>query len=452
MKRMSTKLLCCLFVSMLGICSAGAQEEECIEGSQRSYRFLWRNKYLDFVDDLYSSDKLTLTQVPFFTVGDSLRQVQLPMTVFEGSEIWENEDALIIKGKYEMSDNTDDWMLKVAATLRYRDKDLIRDTLFVASGPRFFFPSHYLDTNILDFNRDSLLSDDISARAHSVSWINRFVLDICTNQRDSIVLSELQKLPQEDALTYYLKALRLSRKCDVSLRIMKSRIFNREEDPFLRFATDNTVIVPSDSIYKEWIAELEKRIKELKLVKTDFETFGLADFVQDIDEELKTAEHELTELRNIGQKECLVEVNIYEVFVEYLKRCFVLENSFVEMAKHDSFIPYEILEKLVGEDLAPVKVTHVGYVLPELERRVNKIVADRCFATLINEVDRLAYRVEESLLEIEKDTEQKSFEMDYFFNYVQSIINYHRNDLTAKQIKKVERYRDKKLNYLMELL
>lgn len=160
-------------------------------------------------------------------------------------------------------------------------------------------------------------------------------------QYDSTTVAALLALPQEEALTDYLKCQRLCRQYDGAKR-MQFPVFNREEDPGLVMPGD-TVIYEVDT---RQIETLNVRIKELNEYIENDRMIGLD--VTDMEKELVQVKDKVARLEKGEPLSITKECTVYEVAYYYLKRCFKRDKSFIDTARGDLDIDEELLNDVLG--------------------------------------------------------------------------------------------------------
>lgn len=170
---------------------------------------------------------------------------------------------------------------------------------------------------------------------------NKVVMRLYQKQYDSTTVAALLALPQEEALTDYLKCQRLCRQYDGAKR-MQFPVFNREEDPGLVMPGD-TVIYEVDT---RQIEALNARIKELNEYIENDRMIGLD--VTDMEKEVVQVKDKVAGLEKGEPLSITQECTVYEVAYYYLKRCFQRDKSFIDTARGDLDIDEELLNDVLG--------------------------------------------------------------------------------------------------------
>lgn len=170
---------------------------------------------------------------------------------------------------------------------------------------------------------------------------NKVVMRLYQKQYDSTTVAALLALPQEDALTDYLKCQRLCRQYDGAKR-MQFPTFSREEDPGLVMPGD-TVIVEIDV---KQIEKLTARANELNEYIVNDKLIGLD--VTDMEKELVEVQDKIARMEKGEPISIVQECTVYEVAYHYLKRCFERDKSYIDTARGDLDIDEELLNDVLG--------------------------------------------------------------------------------------------------------
>ena len=172
---------------------------------------------------------------------------------------------------------------------------------------------------------------------------NRVVMRLYQKKYDTTTVAALQALPQDEALTDYLKVQRLCRQYDGAAK-MGREDFNREEDPAL--------LMPNDEIIPAATQEEIKAVRDaIKVLQEDIQLYidlGMASDAEKLQKEMesqmKTVENMEKGEETVIQKPC----SVYEVAFTYLKRCFERDPKFIDTARGDLDIDEELLNDVLG--------------------------------------------------------------------------------------------------------
>ena len=170
---------------------------------------------------------------------------------------------------------------------------------------------------------------------------NKVVMRLYQKQYDSTTVAALQALPQEDALTDYLKVQRLCRQYDGAKR-MKFPIFDRESDPGLTVPGD-TVIYDID--YKQ-IETLNAKVVELDEYIVNDKMIGLD--TSQMEKEVAEIRQRVERMQKGEPVSILKECSVYDAAFTYLKRCFQRDKSYIDTARGDLDIDEELLNDVLG--------------------------------------------------------------------------------------------------------
>lgn len=413
-----------------------------IIGNYLAYRLYWVIPCLDAIDETYPLDKLSIKLQPFF-VSDSVKlDIYIPTETLSGSDICRESSTLIIETKTE-APNVRDWSLVVAATVSYGKKDILRDTVVIALSPDVGDPFQFLDTTVIDFPIWRYMPDELCDKVRETSLRNRVVIDLCNRQRDSVLLAGLKQLPSDEALTYYLKALR------IAYRMPYYEEFNRQDDPGLILPRDRVFLPDSVTIYN-----LRSQIDTLKYDMEMFQSLGLYDVGLDVEKKLKSKLSILEQLE-LG-RDTVVHYASYgacEVMGEYLRRCFQKDSSFVKIALRDGDIPRDLLKEILGEKYIDVYHPYGIYVCPKVQRRVYKLREDAYVKHIRQDIHTFTSMVEEKCLEANQKHEYIIDEIEWFYPQMSQSLEYfgERNQISASKLKILRRELRKKMKYLSKL-
>ena len=170
---------------------------------------------------------------------------------------------------------------------------------------------------------------------------NEVIIKLAEEPRDTSIHTSLNKLPQDQALTLYLRAQHLCLKHDLDVNAMKRTSFDREKDP--SFVHPKDEIIPAATP-----EEIEIQKAEIERINFDIEgdiaLFGAAS--DDLLVALKAAQDVLAvmEKGEVGVKP-FMEFQEYEAAKIYLQRCFEADPKFILTAKAD----YDIAEELLND-------------------------------------------------------------------------------------------------------
>lgn len=172
---------------------------------------------------------------------------------------------------------------------------------------------------------------------------NEVIIMLANNPRDTTIYASLNKLPQDQALTQYLRAQHLCLMYDNDVNQMR-KDFNRDRDP--EFTHPKDEIVPAATP-----EEIEAQKKEIERINFDIEgdiaLFGAAS--EDLLAELKVAQEVLAvmEKGEVGIKP-YTGFSEYEAAKIYLQRCFEIDPKFILTAKADYDIAEDLLNDVLG--------------------------------------------------------------------------------------------------------
>ena len=156
-------------------------------------------------------------------------------------------------------------------------------------------------------------------------------------------VAALQKLPQDQALTDYLKVQRFCLQYDNDVMKMRNEHFNREEDPSFSHPKDEIIPPPSPE-------DIEQQRGVVKNLEEEIALF------RDMGIDVSAMEPELTSARNLleGMRKgeaTLVpyeESSVYEAAYIYLKRCFERDPKMIKTAQADYDIAEDLLNDVLG--------------------------------------------------------------------------------------------------------
>ena len=173
---------------------------------------------------------------------------------------------------------------------------------------------------------------------------NEVIVNLYMAKFDSTTVQALQRLPQEQALTDYLKAQRLCLQYDNEIMAMNATTFDRAEDPSFSH--------PKDEIIPAATPEDIKVVKDaLQVLKEDIELYksmGLTEDVAKLEKEYETQSATLATMEKGEISIIPYECSVYEAAYVYLKRCFERDGKFVKTAQADYDIAEDILNDVLG--------------------------------------------------------------------------------------------------------
>lgn len=447
MKRFLQCLICFLLIWAF---SVQLLEAISIEGSRRTYKIPWYIPCYDAIEGLYPLEKLAIELKPYF-IADSVKlDVDIPAITLSGSDIDRQFSSVMINLEVEVPYKKD-WSLNVAATVSHGENILISDTLVLDLSIEFSDPIQFIDTTVIDFPVWKYMPDEMCEKVRESSLRNRVVMDLCNNQRDNVLLEGLQLLPYDEALTYYLKALRLA------YRERFNEEFNRQDDPNLCLPRDSVDL--ADSIT---ISSLEAQIDTLRSFIELDKFIGLD--CSDLESQLNS---KLSILRELEQGRPIVyyaRYTRYEVLSEYLSRCFQKDSSFVKIAMREPSIPREVLKEILREKYVDIYHPYETYICPKIEKRAYRLkllrekekyhqIEDRYMELLRQDITSLAAILESDYLESKQSHEELIVNVEWFYASISESIEYYgqENLISPSKLKTLRRELDKKAKYLRKL-
>jgi uncharacterized protein HemY len=172
---------------------------------------------------------------------------------------------------------------------------------------------------------------------------NRVVMRLYQKKYDTTTVAALQALPQEDALTDYLKVQRLCRQFDGAAKMARED-FNREDDPAL--------LMPDDEIIPAATPEEIKAVQDaMKVLQEDIQLYVDLGMISDAEKLQKELEAQKKTLANMEKGEETViqkPCTVYDAAYVYLKRCFERDPKYVDTARGDLDIDEELLNDVLG--------------------------------------------------------------------------------------------------------
>ncbi|MBR2128161.1 MAG: hypothetical protein IJ940_04760 [Bacteroidales bacterium] len=173
---------------------------------------------------------------------------------------------------------------------------------------------------------------------------NEVVIKLLEDPKDTTIFHALNKLPQDQPVTLYLRAQHLCLKYDNDVNGMKRAIFDRDKDPNFSHPKDE-IIPPATQ------EEIDIQKQEVERIKMDMEgdilLFGSAS--EDLVIQLKAAE-ELLAVMEKGETGMKPHTGFsdYEAAKVYLQRCFEMNKKFISTAKADLDIAEDLLNDVLG--------------------------------------------------------------------------------------------------------
>lgn len=172
---------------------------------------------------------------------------------------------------------------------------------------------------------------------------NEVIVNLYMAKYDSTTVQALQKLPQEEALTDYLKAQRLCLQYE-DLMTMNATQFDRKEDPSFSH--------PKDEIIPAATPEDIKVVKDaIQVLKDDIQLYkdmGLTDEVAKMEKELETQSATLATMEKGEISIIPYECTVYEAAYQYLQRCFERDKKYIRTAQADYDITEDLLNDVLG--------------------------------------------------------------------------------------------------------
>lgn len=346
MKQLFRLLACFFIVGYLNVhtSSASIHDESHLNGSVvkygncLQYSFVWTPSCLEEAKSLYGEAKLSIVLESYFVVEGKIikSKKSFSKTRFEGEEIYDPslEGTFIALG-YTQIPKALSWQFEVKATLFFNRDILLQQSTCLSSSSHLSDPLQFLDLTLCDLTLEELClaSEEKLDLVRQSSLRNRVVLDIFYKENDSSLVSNLNQLPQDDPLTFYLKALRVAR---------MPYSFTREDDPNLHLNND-AIITPADTTeIRQLRIQLECLKDEAIIAKELFDEDSLVDLALRIE----NVSRALEQLER-GESAKILSFSASEAIDEYLARCFELDSSFVRIALLDSDIPRDVLKHVM---------------------------------------------------------------------------------------------------------
>lgn len=172
---------------------------------------------------------------------------------------------------------------------------------------------------------------------------NEVIINLYREQYDSTTVAALNKLPQNDPVTSYLRAQYLCLKYDNDVVKMKADEFARAEDPAFRHPDDEVLEAATPEAIEEFKAkmkEIETYIEEDKIL--NFDTTENEAKLADMKETLAVMEK--GEETVIPVEHC----SVYDAAKVYLQQCFAFDQKYVRTAQADYDISEDLLNDVLG--------------------------------------------------------------------------------------------------------
>ena len=160
---------------------------------------------------------------------------------------------------------------------------------------------------------------------------------------DSTTVVALNSMPQDDPITYYLRAQRLCLKYDNDEIDMQGKNYDRAvEDPYLEHPKDE--FIP---------AATPEEIEALKAVIEGYNETIQGDLAMNMDPdpftlaELSAAEAKLAAMMEGEAKVIPCSIKVDEAVYQYLRKCFKKDRKYIRIAQADEDINEAILKKVL---------------------------------------------------------------------------------------------------------
>ncbi len=159
----------------------------------------------------------------------------------------------------------------------------------------------------------------------------------------------LMQLPQDEALTDYLKAQRLCLQCGLDLQKMENEDFVREEDRELMREGEYIIPPPTPEQVLAQKKKVDDLMAELELGKTymwDAET------MKSIQDDLTMEEKTLALMQNGKETYKYLDkpFTMYDAAKFYLQRCFKKDKKFITIARRDYDIVEDLFYDAIGKE------------------------------------------------------------------------------------------------------
>lgn len=191
------------------------------------------------------------------------------------------------------------------------------------------------DKSIINLIKQSSVRNHVIMELHHSKKIN-----------DKIIVLLLKKLPQDEALTDYLKAQRLCLQCELELQQMKTQKFSREEDRGLLREGEKLIPAPTP----EQIQAVKTQIETLQTYIAEDKVIGL----DTSENEKKLAELQVDYRRMEKGEETYQYLDdyfsMYDAAKFYLQRCFQRDKKFISIARRDYDIVEDLFYDAIGKE------------------------------------------------------------------------------------------------------
>lgn len=172
---------------------------------------------------------------------------------------------------------------------------------------------------------------------------NEVIVNLYREQFDSTTVAALNKLPQEDALTSYIRAQYLCLQHRGDVMAMKNSEFAREEDPAFRHPQDEVL----EAATPEAIEDFKARMRE---IETYIEEDSILGFDTTENEAKLEEMKETLAVMERGEETVIPVENctVYDAAKIYLQQCFARDSKYVRTAQADYDIAEELLDDILG--------------------------------------------------------------------------------------------------------
>jgi hypothetical protein len=156
----------------------------------------------------------------------------------------------------------------------------------------------------------------------------------------------LMQLPQDEALTDYLKAQRLCLQCELDLQKMKNEDFVREEDRGL--FRDGEHLIPAPT--QEQVEAVRSQIETLKMYIEEDKLIGLS--TSENEKTLAKLQSDLVRMEKGEVTYHYLETpfTMYDAAKFYLQRCFKKDKKFITIARRDYDIVEDLFYDAIGKE------------------------------------------------------------------------------------------------------
>ena len=179
---------------------------------------------------------------------------------------------------------------------------------------------------------------DMMSRIRKSSDRNRLIISMYFKNFGDNIAKELNKLPADDPLTFYLKAQRICRKHSCIEGNLRNNRFDRSLDASLALS-DDARLMEEIRLQGLEVKKWEDKLEEYKH-KIYKETQIYFRSKLDVAKEL---------LNNLYEQKANLSISEFEAAKIYLKRCFQMDSKYVEIAKADGDINEELLKEVLND-------------------------------------------------------------------------------------------------------